>query len=149
MSSNFSFEFMAVASELDGLNESVDNFAQLQHWPQDFLFTVRLVLEEIVVNVISYGATGGNVPRVLVRLCQDQSQLVMHIEDNGIVFDPLQKAAPDLDTSLEDRPIGGLGVYLVRQLTDSVQYSRNGDWNCLTVSKALPPVCLGDAALKG
>jgi serine/threonine-protein kinase RsbW len=138
---------MAELSELERLNASVDSFGALNDWPEDFLFAVKLVLEEIVINVMSYGADGGDVPKVLVRLEQDSLQLVMHIEDNGIPFDPLQKEAPDLDASLEDRAIGGLGVYLVRQLMDSVSYRRDGDWNRLTVSKALPSALSGDAAL--
>jgi anti-sigma regulatory factor (Ser/Thr protein kinase) len=137
MLSNLSFEFMAATSELDGLNASVERFAELHHWPADFLFKVKLVIEEIMVNVIAYGADGGHAPTVRFKLGQDQLRLVMHIEDNGIAFDPLQQSMPDLTASLEDRPIGGLGVYLVRQLMDSVDYRRDGNWNCLTVSKAL------------
>lgn len=140
---------MAELPELERLNASVDSFAQVNDWPEDFLFAVKLVLEEIVINVMSYGAGGGGVPQVLVRLDQDSAQLEMHIDDNGIAFDPLQREAPDLDASLEDRPIGGLGVYLVRQLMDSVSYRRDGDWNRLTVSKALPTPSHGAAALTG
>jgi anti-sigma regulatory factor (Ser/Thr protein kinase) len=144
MPSHLSLEYPAELPALESLNDSIDSFAESQGWPAEFLFKVKLVLEEVVINVVSYGSEGGHVPTVQVKLSQDDGQLVIRIDDDGIAFDPLQKAPPDLDASLDDRPIGGLGVYLVRQLMDSVSYQRDGDWNRLTVSTSLPKTHTGD-----
>ncbi len=57
--------------------------------------------------------------------------------DNGMAFDPLQKSAPDLESSLEDRPIGGLGVFLVLEFMDDVTYQRDGEWNRMSMLKVL------------
>ena len=144
MPSHLSLEYPAELPALDSLNDSIDSFAEAQGWSAEFLFKVKLVLEEVVINVVSYGSEGDRIPKVQVKLNQDDGQLVIRIDDDGIAFDPLRQAPPDLEASLEDRPIGGLGVYLVRQLMDSVSYQRDGDWNRLTVSTSLPEAKVGD-----
>ena len=70
-------------------------------------------------------------------MAQKDGTLSMEIADNGIAFDPLQLPAPDLHAEIDDRPIGGLGIFLVRELMDSVTYRRDGDWNRLMVTKTL------------
>ncbi|MCF8161173.1 MAG: ATP-binding protein [Polaromonas sp.] len=137
MSSHLSLELMADLTELERLNDALDQLAQTQRWSAESLFQIKLALEEVVVNVISYGAEGGRLPRIHVELRQDAARLEIEVADDGIAFDPLQKAVPDLDASLENRPIGGLGVYLVRQLMDSVRYQRDAGQNKLSITKTL------------
>jgi serine/threonine-protein kinase RsbW len=57
------------------------------------------------------------------------------VEDGGPAFDPLQQATPDLEAALDDRPVGGLGIHLVRQMMDEVAYQRTGQRNRLTMRK--------------
>ena len=106
-------------------------------WPEKTLSHVRLVVEELMMNIIVHGSDGENVPHIRVHLAQQDGTLVMEIADDGVAFDPLQIPAPELDSSLDDRPIGGLGVHLVRGLMDSVTYRREGGWNRLSVTKAV------------
>ena len=96
----------------------------------DRLGAVDLVIEELFMNVAShaypYGATGTihitwSVPKT--------GLLSIEIIDQGTGFDPLSNGEPSLAASLDDRPIGGLGVFLVRRLTSSVDYQRDGDRN--------------------
>ena len=61
----------------------------------------------------------------------------MEIADNGKPYDPLSAPPPDIDSALDDRPIGGLGVYLVRQLMDDVRYCHDRGWNKLTLTKTI------------
>jgi hypothetical protein len=130
-------ELTADMAGLEKADKTLDEFALAVHLPEETLFQVRLVLEEVLMNVISYGAGGGAIPDVQLNMAQVENTLSMEIADNGIAFDPLQLPPPDLDAAIDDRPIGGLGIFLVRELMDSVTYRRDGDWNRLMVTKAL------------
>lgn len=139
MTSEKTIELDAELAGLDAANEALDNFALAHRWPEPALFPVRLALEEVLMNVITHGSDGTRVPRVRIRFGQTGERFVMEIADDGIAFDPLDAPEPDLEADLDDRPIGGLGVYLVRQLMDSVNYHHEGGRNVLTVSKAITP----------
>lgn len=130
-------ELTADLAELERMNDAVDSFGQTHAWSPKSLFQVKLALEEVVVNAISYGSDGQHGHRILLNLSQQDHTLSVEIIDNGIPFDPLQKPPPDFESSLEDRPVGGLGVYLVRQMMDSVTYQRDGEWNRLRLTKVL------------
>jgi anti-sigma regulatory factor (Ser/Thr protein kinase) len=131
-------ELSADMAGLEKADKTLDELALVVHLPEETLFQVRLVLEEVLMNVISYGAGSGAVLHVQLNMAHEDGTLSMEIADNGIAFDPLQLPAPDLDAEIDDRPIGGLGIFLVRELMDSVTYRRDGDWNRLTVTKTVP-----------
>lgn len=127
-------------AELESLvmaDKAVSDFAESMSWPDDSTFKVKLVLEEILMNVISYGGDGARKPDISMHLSQQGDLVSMEISDDGIPYDPLTAPPPDLDLELDDRPIGGLGVFLVRELMDSVSYKFEGGRNHLLVTKAL------------
>lgn len=128
---------MADMAELERLNEAIDNFGETNHWSPKSLFQVKLALEEVVTNTLSYGFNGQHGQRILLKLIQENQHVTIDLSDNGVAFDPLQQPPPDLNASLEDREVGGLGVYLVRQMMDSVTYRRHGEWNQLRMTKTL------------
>ena len=138
MTYQITLELLADMAGLEKADKSLDELALAVQLPEETLFQVRLVLEEVLMNVISYGAGDGAVPHVQLNMAQKDGTLSMEIADNGIAFDPLQLPAPDLDAEIDDRPIGGLGIFLVRELMDSVTYRRDGDWNRLVVTKTVP-----------
>ncbi len=137
MSQQITLELKADMAGLQTADRALDEFAAPRAWPETALFQVRLVLEEIMMNVISYGSDGAVIPNVRLHLAQQGAALSMEIADDGVAFDPLQAPAPDLDADIDDRPIGGLGVFLVRELMDSVAYRREAGWNRLSVTKTL------------
>lgn len=137
MSEQLNLKCTASPADLAQLLSQVDAFGQSQGWTDHAASQVRLVLEELVVNIMSYGATGSQMPQLTLSLVQHGMVLEMALADNGFAFDPLQAAAPDLSADLDHRAVGGLGIFLVRQLTDSVRYQREGDWNRLLVSQTL------------
>lgn len=138
MAYQITLELLADMAGLEKADKALDELALAVQLPEETLFQVRLVLEEVLMNVISYGAGDGAVPHVQLNMAQKDGTLSMEIADNGIAFDPLQLPAPDLDAEIDDRPIGGLGIFLVRELMDSVTYRRDGDWNRLMVTKTVP-----------
>jgi serine/threonine-protein kinase RsbW len=135
MPNQLALELMADMAELERLNDTIDSFGETNHWSPKSLFQIKLTLEELVTNTLSYGFNGQHGQRILLKLVQEDHHVSIEVSDNGIAFDPLQKPPPDLGASLEDREVGGLGVYLVRQMMDSVTYRRIGEWNQLHMTK--------------
>jgi len=98
----------------------------------------ELVLEEIFMNIVMHGSQPGRTPCVEVFLDGDTAESVtMTVEDDGPQFDPLSLPSPDLSVGLDQRPVGGLGVFLVRQMMDTVSYQRVGARNQLRMIKSL------------
>lgn len=98
---------------------------------------INLVLEELYANTVNYGFVSISNGKVIINLLALNNQLEIRYQDNGVAFNPLEMADPDLTMSLDDRPIGGLGVFFVKAMTDNVTYSREGDWNQLLMHKSL------------
>ena len=123
--------------ELQRLEAAVEDLAQQEQWPPNFLYQVKLVLEEVLVNVINYGyGDQEGMHKIDVELISEPKTLTIKIADDARAFDPLSQApVPDVEASLEDRPIGGLGVYLVQTLMDEAHYRREQDRNHLTLVK--------------
>jgi anti-sigma regulatory factor (Ser/Thr protein kinase) len=98
----------------------------------------ELALEEIFMNVVMHGSEPGRTPWVEVCLDSGPAETVsMTVEDDGLEFDPLSLPTPDLSAGIDQRPVGGLGVFLVRQMMDAVSYQRVGTRNQLRMSKTL------------
>jgi len=96
-----------------------------------------VVLDEVVSNIVNYGYGEGPARPVDVGLALEDGVLRVEIMDQAPPFDPLARPAPDTAQSLEERPIGGLGIHIVKQLMDDVVYRREGGKNVLTLTKQL------------
>lgn len=96
------------------------------------LMELELAVEEALVNVCSHAHPSGD-GELLVRVLTGDELVTVVIEDDGPPFNPLQAEEPDLSVPLEERPIGGLGIYLIRQATSELQYERKNGRNCLTL----------------
>ena len=125
----------ATLDELARLQRQVAEFAEQQEWPPELVYQVELVIEELCVNVVSYGTDDGS-HAIELRLVSTPETLTIDIIDDGRPFDPFTEAPPpDLDSSVEDRPIGGLGVHFVKTMMDEVQYRRDEGRNHVTLRK--------------
>lgn len=125
-------------SELTRLGSAFAAFSAEHNIPGEVVSALQLALEEVVTNVIVHGYRKSGSKTVHVRLTAGTGEVVAEVEDAAPAFDPLARAAPDLEQPLEDRPIGGLGIHLVRNLMDSVTYVREGERNRLTLIKRWP-----------
>jgi anti-sigma regulatory factor (Ser/Thr protein kinase) len=123
------------AAQLPVLTQFLQEFWSAADLPLAETVTFELALEEIFMNVVMHGSPAGRVPRVEVSLALHDGCLTLMIEDDGPSFDPLSLAAPDVTASLEERRVGGLGVYLVRQMMDAVSYQRLRGRNRLSMTK--------------
>lgn len=102
-------------------------------------FNLNLALEEAVTNVINYAFPPEEEHSFLVSADGEaEGTLTLEIQDDGVAFDPLNEA-PEVDITLgvEERPIGGLGIFLVKQIMDEVSYERVDGKNILTMKKCL------------
>jgi len=124
-------------SEIERLAHEVMEFGKAQNLPDRAVFNLNLVLEEIVANIISYGYDDEDPHSILVDCTVDGTMLSLVISDDGKSFNPLEAKHPELDKPLEEREIGGLGIFLVRHFMDTVDYKRENGRNILTLSKDL------------
>ena len=124
---------------LPALLDAIEGLAGEHNWTDSFRTNVLLVVEELVVNAISYGGRTAEDGWVTVRLLGTPEGLSLEIADNGVAFDPLASTPePSLDQDLDSRAVGGLGVFFVRELTDSQHYARINGENRVTLFKHWP-----------
>ena len=98
---------------------------------------LQLAVEEAVVNVMEYAYPAGVTGDISLQISSDGQNLTFVIKDQGVAFDPTMKEKPDTTLAAEDRPIGGLGILLVRELMDSINYTRTEGVNVLTLIKKI------------
>ena len=92
-------------------------------------------VEEAVSNTIKYGYEDQQVHTIYVRAEFENRKLFLEIEDDGIEFNPLEVPPPDFSLPVEKRPMGRLGIYLLRSVMDQVDYKRTGTRNILQMTK--------------
>ena len=119
------------------LNEFIDSVAEEVGLEMSLTMSLNLALEEAVVNVMEYAYPEGQKGNVEIEVTADQQWMTFVITDTGIAFDPTTKEDADTTLSAEERPIGGLGIFLVRQLMDVIDYKRQDNKNVLTLRKKL------------
>lgn len=125
---------------LDKIMEMVENVFGQTDSPEQDKFHVLMSVEEIFTNIASYAYEEkvGDV-RISCGLDdgQDKNKISVTFCDWGIPYDPLKKPDPDFDIPLEERAIGGLGIFMVKKYMDHIEYSRVEDCNILTIEKNL------------
>ena len=133
MSETVSLTIATDAGELETITSVVEALGQREGWSPELVFRANLVLEELGLNIINYGHDGPE-SRIEITLDSRPDRLTIEISNDGLPFDPINDApAPDLTSSVEERPIGGLGLYLVRTLMDEMMYLREGGKNHLAL----------------
>lgn len=100
-------------------------------------FQLRLAIEEAVENIVSYAYADTAEPWLEVHAERQGGDLVITLKDGGRPFNPLEHEAPDLSLPAEERPVGGLGIFLTRRMTDAVSYAYEDGCNILTLTKHL------------
>jgi serine/threonine-protein kinase RsbW len=123
------------AAQLPALLTFLQDFWSELKLPPAEALSFELALEEVFMNVVMHGSHADRAPRVNVSMSLVDGGVTLTVEDDGPPFDPLSLPAPDLTASLETRRVGGLGVFLVRQVMDSVRYERRDTTNRLQMTK--------------
>lgn len=131
---------MSVAADPDGVgkvNAAFTDFAQKYELPEGVRRSFNVALDELLANLLSHGMAGVDAGALTIEVEPDQERLTVTLVDDGPPFDPFSERAPDTTLSVEDRPVGGLGIHLVRELMDEVSYERRDGRNVVTLVKQL------------
>ncbi len=139
MSTGFRLSIGADPHGAAKVNEAFAGFADAHAMPAAVRRSISVALDELLTNTILYGLAGdpGDRGEVTVDAELHADRLEVTLSDNGRPFDPFTRSAPDTTLSVEDRPIGGLGIHLVRRLVDDVRYERRSGRNIVVLTKRL------------
>ena len=119
--------------ELETIAAAVEDLGKRERWSPALVYRVNLALEELGLNIMNHGHDEG-LHEFEITLISEADALTIEIVDDGRPFDPLNDAPqPDTGAPIEDRPIGGLGVHLVRTMMDEMHYRRESGRNHLTL----------------
>ena len=125
-------------AELPRLAAACTMFAEQHGFIPSEQYNLVLVMEEIVANIISYAYRDDREHVIDIVLHYIPDVLRVTITDDGLPFNPLDAPRPDLELPADERPIGGLGIELVRSVVDQVAYQRNAGRNILSLTKHIP-----------
>jgi anti-sigma regulatory factor (Ser/Thr protein kinase) len=120
---------------LDALCQKLEEFGQSMGLSKKCIFEANLALDELFTNIISYGFDDKNEHTIRITISLQNDELVFSVEDDGIPFNPTEVETPDLECTIEECRIGGLGIHLAKNLMDEVCYQRCKDKNILTLKK--------------
>ncbi len=135
METKFSIENRIVELEKASamLEESIHNFGL----PPNLIPSMNLALEEALTNIISYAYNDKLSHTIEIELALRDGVFHMVIRDDGKAYDPTKNPEPDITGSVTERPVGGLGIFLIRQLMDEVHYERCNSKNVLSMMKSV------------
>ena len=117
----------------------LEGFCLANQISEDDQFNVRLVLDEAVINVMVHGYDDASDHDINVSLSLDSGVLAIHIDDDGVAYNPLDAPPPRFDLPIEQRRIGGLGVHIMKTLAKSVEYRRQDGRNNLDIEIGVGP----------
>lgn len=124
-------------SEISKLNQFVEEIGEEFSLSPAVVFNLTLVLEEAVVNVINYAYPKEEHESIYLSARLHEGSIILVLTDTGVEFDPTLAPEADITLSAEERPIGGLGIFLIRQIMNEVKYERIDGKNILTLEKKL------------
>ena len=124
-------------SEITRLYEFIEEMGNDFSLSPDIIFNLNLVLEEAVVNVINYAYPKEEHQYIYLSATMKDGSIVLVLTDTGKEFDPTAAPEADITLSADERQIGGLGIFLIRQIMNEVKYERIEGKNVLTLEKKL------------
>lgn len=139
MNANFRKQIASTLEELGALMEDCRSFLEDADAPGDVIFAVELALEEMITNTIKYGYRDQDQHLIDIKIHLSDGRVDIEIRDEGHPFDPFSQEEPDTSLPPEERPIGGLGIHLVKNMLDDCVYAREDGKNIIRVAKTWQP----------
>ena len=124
-------------AEIERVGEAVEALCHEPGMNAEALYAIKLALDEILTNIISYGYDDSAEHEIAVQLTLDDRELFMEITDDARPFNPAEAPTPNVAAPLQDKPLGGLGIHLVRTLMDRLEYRREHERNILIMTKKI------------
>jgi serine/threonine-protein kinase RsbW len=103
--------------------------------PNGIVFDLKLAVDEACTNIITHGYKGMDPGSIILSFRIEPDRILVSITDFGHVFEPAEAPKPDAQAALEDRELGGMGLYLIYQTMDNIDYQSSEDGNTLTFTK--------------
>lgn len=125
------------AGERTRLLAAFEQFARANHLPDQVRKSADLAIEEAVTNVLSYAYTDQAEHTIALKFAINEHEFVIEISDDGRAFDPTKFPTPNLKTPATSREVGGLGIHMIRQSMDAIDYQRVDGRNVLRMRKRL------------
>ena len=122
-------------AEIGRIATIIEDFCAEHGLGEEIAHAINLSLDELLTNTISYGFEDGGQHSIGIVVEAPGDRATVTIRDDAVAFDPTQAGDPDLDLDIDDRPIGGLGIHIVRAMMDEVRYERVDGQNRLTLTK--------------
>ncbi len=123
--------------ELTRISTFLEETAEQWELPMALGMSLNLVLEEAFTNVVQYAYTDNEQHNIELLMEKSDNELIITIIDDGQPYDPTKKEDPDINLAAFDRPIGGLGIFIIKKTMDEVAYERKNDKNHFTMMKKL------------
>lgn len=130
-------ELVNQLTELDTLDQKMDQFCKQTGLDTKVTFQLKLILEELITNIISYGYEDEKEHEIVLHVHRKEKEISITIIDDGKPFNPVDSEPPDTSLSVDERAIGGLGIHFVKSYIDLIQYQRINNENRLTMIKNL------------
>jgi anti-sigma regulatory factor (Ser/Thr protein kinase) len=131
------FELRNDLSELKALCRNLENFGQTSGLSGGCIQAINVGLDELFTNIVSYGFNDNSEHRIRFTINMDEDLLIIHVEDDGIPFNPLEAKEPKIPSDLINVKIGGLGIHFIKKLMDDIYYDRSRSKNKLTLKKSI------------
>ena len=121
--------------EIERAAELIETFGSSHGLSAEVIFKLNLALDEVVTNIIAYAFDDETDRQIDITVTLDDEIISIRVEDDGLAFNPLDAPVPDLKLGIDDRPIGGLGVHIVRSVMDALEYHRESGRNIFIMRK--------------
>ncbi|MDR2646048.1 MAG: ATP-binding protein [Holosporaceae bacterium] len=124
-------------NEISRVCDIVRKFCEEHNVSNEKCHDITLILDEIITNIVNYAYPDNKEHELSVDIDKIGVHITLRLVDSGIAFDPLAQADPDVESSLEERKVGGLGIFIAKQLSDELKYSRINGQNQLDIRVAI------------
>ena len=125
---------LAKTENLEQVLEFVNGLLEEKNSPMNLVFELDIAVEELFVNIAHYAYTP-EIGEATIQVSFEEEDVVITFIDRGIPYNPWEKKDPDITLSLEERQIGGLGIYMVKNSMDEVDYAYIDGKNVVTIKK--------------
>lgn len=131
---NDEIELDAVVANVPVLAEFIEAKLEQINCPVKAMMQISVAVDELFSNISMY-AYGEQTGKAIIKITLDNSMVSISFTDSGIPYNPLEKEDPDVEAPIEERKIGGLGIYMVKKTMDDMIYEYTDGHNILTIKK--------------
>jgi serine/threonine-protein kinase RsbW len=135
MSQRFQITRAAELESLQAFRGFITECCAKYNVPSDIVLDLKLAVDEACTNIMTHGYKGMDPGSIILSFRIEPDRILVQITDFGHAFEPEAAPKPDVEAALEDRELGGLGLYLIYQIMDNIDYQSSEDGNTLTFTK--------------